>query len=153
MVDMRQVWKTDEKMQDEMRKDEMRKGDTMMVLKKDGTMMAGKRDTTFGAFWKTAWSWAGRRRDVKIAAICFSSVNLDPEIRNMFATKSLLFPGTFWLIAVSDFDFLISPSSPMTLAATLPSFRFGATFLSDSNYLLLVCEYFPWKLSCNGRFF
>ena len=95
MVDMRQVWKTDEKMQDEMRKDEMRKGDTMMVLKKDDTMMAGKRDTTFGAFWKTAWSWAGRRRDVKIAAICFSSVNLDPERRNMFATNLFSFQGPF----------------------------------------------------------
>ena len=79
MVDMRQAWKTDEKTQDEMRKRGKKRGDRMKALKKDGTMMAGKKDKRFVEFRKISWRWVGRRMDEKLFVFHSSSANFDPE--------------------------------------------------------------------------
>ena len=50
MVYRRQVWKTDEKRQSEMTKHDKTKDDRRQVLKKDDTMMAGKKDKRFVGF-------------------------------------------------------------------------------------------------------
>ena len=76
---MRQAWKTDEKKQDEMRKHGKKKGDRMKALKKDGTMMVGKKDKMFEEFQKICWRCVGRRMDEKLSVIHSSSANFDPE--------------------------------------------------------------------------
>ena len=50
MVYRRQVWKTDEKRQNEMMKRDKTKDDRRQALKKDDTMMAGKKDKRFVGF-------------------------------------------------------------------------------------------------------
>ena len=143
MVDKRQAGKKDETMQFETRKRGKKKDDRMPALKKDDTKMAGKKDERFEEFWKIFS--VGRRMDVKLS----SPANFDPERRSAFIYCLFLFiVGTFWLIAVSDIDFL-SPSSPRTLAAPLPSFRFGATFLYGFKLPFIGLWIFSEKLSCN----
>ena len=130
-------------MQFETRKRGKKKDDRMPALKKDDTTMAGKKDERFVESWKIFW--VGRRMDVKLS----SPANFDPERRSAFIYCLFLFiVGTFWLIAVSDIDFL-SPSSPRTLAAPLPSFRFGATFLYGFKLPFIGLWIFSYKLSCN----
>lgn len=127
MVDRRQAAKKDETMQFETTKRGKKKDDRMPALKKDDTTMVGRKDERFVEFWKIFW--VGRRMDVRLSVFHSSPANFEPERRSAFIYCSFLFiVGTFWLIAVSDIDFL-RPSSSRTLAAPLPSFRFGATFL------------------------
>ena len=125
MVDKRQAWKKDERMQYEMTKRGKKKDDRMPALKKDDTTMAGTKDKRFVEFWKIFS--VETRTDVKLSV--FHSSPPGAEGETFIYCPFLFLVGTFWLIAVSDWDFL-SPSSPRTLVAPLPSFRFGATFLS-----------------------